>query len=250
MITYTIFILIMTLNHKREIMDSIYSRTELLIGGDIEKLKSAKVLLLGVGGVGGYALEMLARVGVGNIDILDADVFSISNLNRQILATVDTIGKRKVDVAKDRVLSINPDCKVQTFDMFYLPENADKLSLDGYDYVIDCIDTVSAKLDVIVRATSLNIPIISCMGTGNKLQTNFEIADVYNTSVCPLAKVMRKELKARGVKSLKVVYSKEEPIKIVADESDGRHAPASICYAPAIAGTLLASEVIKDIIAK
>ncbi len=231
-------------------MDSIYSRTQLLIGEDIEKLKSAKVLLLGAGGVGGYALEMLVRAGVGNIDILDADVFSVSNLNRQILATVDTIGKCKVDVARDRVKSINPDCNVQTFDMFYLPENADKLPLDKYNYVIDCIDTVSAKLDIISRATSLNIPIISCMGTGNKLGTNFEVVDIYKTSVCPLAKVMRKELKARGVKSLKVVYSKEEPIKIVADESDGRHAPASICYAPAIAGTLLASEVIKDIIAK
>lgn len=231
-------------------MNDLYQRTQLLIGSDMDKIKSAKVLLFGVGGVGGYVLEMLVRAGVGHIDIVDGDTINPTNLNRQILATCNTIGKRKVDVAKDRVLSINPDCNISTYCMFYLPENKDEISFEGYDYIIDCIDTVSAKLDIIARAKSLNIPIISCMGTGNKLGTNFEVADIYSTSVCPLAKVVRKELNSRGIKDVKVVYSKEAPRKVVVDDKDGRHSPASICYAPAIAGTLLASEVIKDIIAK
>ena len=229
-------------------MKELYDRTNLLLGDRIEKLKSAKVLVLGLGGVGGYALEALTRAGVGQIDLLDSDVFAASNLNRQILATTATIGRRKTEVAKERVLSINPDCKVKVFDLFYLPETASQIDLSVYDYVIDAIDTVTAKLELIVRAKRAGVNIISCMGSGNKLGTNFEVADIYKTSVCPLAKVMRKELKARGVDSLKVVYSKEEPI--IPDETpteSGRHIPGSISYAPAIAGLVLAATVIQDL---
>ena len=229
-------------------MKELYDRTNLLLGDRIEKLKSAKVLILGLGGVGGFALEALARAGVGQIDLLDSDVFAASNLNRQILATTATIGRRKTEVAKERVLSINPDCKVKVFDLFYLPETASQIDLSVYDYVIDAIDTVTAKLELIVRAKRAGVNIISCMGSGNKLGINFEVADIYKTSVCPLAKVMRKELKARGVDSLKVVYSKEEPI--VPDETpteSGRHIPGSISYAPAIAGLVLAATVIQDL---
>ena len=229
-------------------MEELYSRTEMLLGTKIDKLKSAKILVCGLGGVGGYALEALARAGVEQIDVLDSDVFAASNLNRQILATTDTIGRRKTEVAKERVLSINPNCKIEVFDFFYLPETADKVDLSRYDYIIDAIDTVTAKLELITRAKRAGVNIISSMGTGNKLGTNFEVADVYKTSVCPLAKVMRKELKARGIDHLKVVYSKEEPI--VPDDTPteaGRHIPGSISYAPAIAGLVLASEVIKDL---
>lgn len=230
-------------------MEELFDRTKLLLGDKIERLKSAKVLICGLGGVGGYALEALARAGIGRIDVLDADVFSASNLNRQILATTATIGRKKTEVAKERVLSINPNCKVEVFDLFYLPETADKVDLTAYDYVVDAIDTVTAKLELITRAKRAGVNIISSMGTGNKLGTSFEVADIYKTSVCPLAKVMRKELKARGVDSLKVVYSKEEPI-IPADTptESGRHIPGSISYAPAIAGLFLASEVIKTLL--
>ncbi len=229
-------------------MEELYERTSLLIGDKISKLKSAKILVLGLGGVGGYALEALARAGVGQIDLLDSDVFAASNLNRQILATTATIGRRKTEVAKERVLSINPDCKVEVFDFFYLPETADKVDLTAYDYVVDAIDTVTAKLELIVRAKRAGVNIISSMGTGNKLGTSFEVADIYRTSVCPLAKVMRKELKARGVDSLKVVYSKEEPIVPSNTPTEsGRHIPGSISYSPAIAGLVLAAEVIKDL---
>ena len=229
-------------------MEELYGRTEMLLGEKIDKLKSAKILVCGLGGVGGYALEALARAGAGQIDVLDSDVFAASNLNRQILATTATIGRRKTEVAKERLLSINPDCKVEIFDFFYLPDTADKVDLGRYDYIIDAIDTVTAKLELITRAKRAGINIISSMGTGNKLGTSFEVADVYKTSVCPLAKVMRKELKARGIDHLKVVYSKEEPI--VPDDTPteaGRHIPGSISYAPAIAGLVLASEVIKDL---
>ena len=229
-------------------MEELYARTEMLLGGKIDKLKSSKILVCGLGGVGGYALEALVRAGVGQIDVLDNDVFAASNLNRQILATTATVGRRKTEVAKERVISINPNCKVEIFDLFYLPETADKIDLSVYDYIIDAIDTVTAKLELITRANAQNIRIISSMGTGNKLGTNFEVADVYKTSVCPLAKVMRKELKARGVNHLKVVYSKEEPI--IPDNTPteaGRHIPGSISYSPAIAGLVLAAEVIKDL---
>ncbi len=231
-------------------MQDIYTRTQMLIGSDIEKLKDAKVLLCGLGGVGGYTLEAIVRAGIGAINVMDNDVFSPSNLNRQILATLKSVGAKKTDVALKRIRSINPLCKAKAYDMFYLPDNADSLPLDGYDYIIDCIDTVSAKLELIKRAKALDIPIISCMGTGNKLGVKFEVADIYSTSVCPLARVMRKSLKDMNIPSLKVVYSKEKPIEIDSVYENGRHIPASISYAPAIAGLVLASEVIKDIIAR
>ena len=230
-------------------MEELYSRTAMLVGDKIEKLKNAKVLILGLGGVGGYVLEALTRAGVGTLGLLDADVFSESNLNRQILATVETVGRKKTEVAKERVMNINPKCKVEVFDFFYLPETADKVDLTAYDYVVDAIDTVTAKLELITRAKRAGVNIISSMGTGNKLGTSFEVADIYKTSVCPLAKVMRKELKARGINHLKVVYSKEEPT-IPADTltESGRHIPGSISYSPAIAGLVLASEVIKTLL--
>jgi tRNA A37 threonylcarbamoyladenosine dehydratase len=224
-----------------------FSRTEMLVGTDaLDRLKNSRVLVCGVGGVGGYVVEALARGGVGHIDVLDNDCVHESNLNRQILATVNTIGRKKVDVAKERILSINPHCIVNVFDTFYLPENADSVPLDQYDCIIDAIDTVTAKLELIVRAKALGVDIVSCMGTGNKLDTCFEIADIKKTSVCPLAKVMRKELKSRGVNSLTVVYSKETPLspKVQVVEN-GRHIPASISYPPAIAGLTIAGYVLK-----
>ena len=233
-------------------MKSDFSRTEMLVGAEaINALREAKVLVAGVGGVGGYAVEALARAGVGNIAILDSDNLHSSNINRQILATADTIGRKKVDVAKEHILSINPQCNVTTFDMFYLPENADKLPLDGYDFIIDAIDTVSAKLELISRANDAGVAVISSMGTGNKLGYNFEIADIKKTSVCPLAKVMRRELKKRGISSLTVLYSKEEPIAPINPVvENGRHIPASISYPPAIAGLMIGGYVIKSIMGK
>lgn len=230
-------------------MEDMYSRTSLIVGDKIDNIKSARVLLFGVGGVGGYTLEALARAGIGKIGVVDNDVFAASNLNRQILATQATIGRRKCEVAKERVLSINPDCEVVTYDVFYSSQTASQILLEEYDYIVDAIDTVTAKLLLIEGAKDKNVPIISCMGTGNKIGVNFEVADIKNTSVCPLAKVMRKELKARGINSLKVVYSKETPIAIKdTQEVNGRHIPGSISYAPAIAGMMLASEVIRDLI--
>ena len=233
-------------------METDFSRTEMLIGTDsLTALKKASVLVCGVGGVGGYAVEALARAGVGNIAVLDSDTIHSSNLNRQILATVDTIGKKKVDVAKDRILSVNPMCNVTTFDMFYLPENADTLPLDKYDFIIDAVDTVSAKLELIVRVKKAGVNIVSSMGTGNKLGFNFEIVDIKKTSVCPLAKVMRKELKNRGIDSLPVLFSKEDPISPINPVvENGRHIPASISYPPAIAGLMIGGYVIKSIIGK
>ena len=233
-------------------MKSDFSRTEMLVGTDaINALKEARVLVAGVGGVGGYTVEALARAGVGNIAVLDSDNLHSSNINRQILATADTIGRKKVDVAKERILKINPECIVTTFDMFYLPENADDLSLDQYDFIVDAVDTVSAKLELITRAKNADVNIISSMGTGNKLGYNFEITDIKKTSVCPLAKVMRKELRNRGINSLPVLYSKEDPVvPINPVVENGRHIPASISYPPAIAGLMLAGYVIRTIIGK
>lgn len=228
-------------------------RTEMLIGPDaIEKLKSARVAVFGAGGVGCAVIEALARAGIGAIDIIDNDTYSQTNLNRQLFATVDTIGQKKTDIAALRIASINPDCKVVKHDMFYLPENADKLPLEAYDYIVDAIDTVSAKIELAVRAQKLGVPIISSMGTGNKLDaTAFEIDDIYKTSVCPLARVLRVKLKERGVKKLKVVYSKEVPLtpkeKLTA-ENTRRDIPASISFVPSTAGFIIAGEVIKDII--
>lgn len=228
-------------------MSEQFSRTELLIGKDgINKLQKSKVAVFGIGGVGSYVVEGLVRAGVGSFILVDNDTVSLSNLNRQIIATKETVGKSKVEVAKDRILSINPEAKVEIYKEFFMP-NSPEIIDDSVDYIIDAIDTVTAKIELVVRAKKLNIPIISCMGTGNKLDsTKFEITDIYKTIVCPLAKVMRKELKSRDIKNLKVLYSKEEPIKINNDK--GERVPGSISFVPSVAGLIIAGEVIKDII--
>lgn len=230
-------------------MENIYDRTALLIGEEnLEKLKNSRIAVFGIGGVGGYAVEALARSGVGTIDLFDNDTVSITNINRQIIATNKTIGTHKVIAATQRISDINPEIKVNCHKIFFSAET--DIDFTVYDYIIDAIDTVSSKIELIVRAKKNNIPIISSMGTGNKLNAYMlEVADIYKTSVCPLARVMRYELKKRSIKSLKVVYSKEEPIKPkVKNEEFGRHIPASIVFVPAVAGMLLAGEVIKDII--
>lgn len=232
-----------------------FSRTELLIGIEgVEKLNNAKVALFGLGGVGSFVLEGLVRAGVQNFILVDNDDINITNINRQLLATHKTINKSKVEVAKERILEINPNAKVEIYKEFFMPDSKIALN-DSVNYIVDAIDTVTAKIELVMRANSLNIPIISCMGTGNKLDpTKFEVTDIYKTSVCPLAKVMRKELKERGIKKLKVLYSKEEPIKIFADKTDlekektKKQIPASISFVPSVAGLIIAGEVIKDII--
>ena len=228
-------------------METQFSRTELIIGKKaIEKLKIAKVAIFGIGGVGSFVVEALVRAGVQNFILVDNDKISLTNLNRQIIATHKTIGKHKVDIAKERILEINPNAKVETYKEFFLPESEGILDED-VDYIVDSIDTVTAKIELVIRANKLGIPIISSMGTGNKLDpTKFEVADIYKTSVCPLAKVMRKELKERGIKALKVVYSKEEPIKINFEE-DKKRVPGSISFVPSTAGLIIAGEVIKDL---
>ena len=226
-------------------MQEQFSRTELLIGKDaIKKLQNAKIAIFGIGGVGSFVVEGLARAGIGNFIIVDNDNVDESNLNRQIIATHKTIGKPKVEVCKQRILDINPNANVKTYQEFFMPET--KGILDStIDYIIDAVDTVTAKIELVIRANKLNIPIISCMGTGNKLNpTKFEVTDIFKTSVCPLAKVMRKELKAREIQKLKVVYSKEEPIKTNAK------VPGSISFVPSVAGLIIAGEVIKDIYLK
>ena len=233
-----------------------FSRTELLIGEEaLEKLKHSRVAVFGVGGVGGYVVEALARSGVGALDLIDNDCVDISNINRQIIATMDAIGKPKVDVAKERVLKINPNMTVHTHQMFYLPETADKFDFTEYDYVVDAIDTVSGKIALVMQAKEAGTPIICAMGAGNKLDpTAFEVTDIYKTTVCPLAKVMRRELKKRGIKKLKVVYSKEQPIspkKTDQEEfmkSGKRQIPGSIAFVPSVVGLIIAGEVIKDLI--
>lgn len=213
----------------------------------MQRLAGTRVAIFGVGGVGGYALEALVRSGVGGIDVIDFDTVSESNINRQIIATENTVGRYKVDICRERALSINSEVKIRAIRSFFSVDNADEFDLSAYDYIIDAIDTVSAKLELIVRAQKAGTPIISSMGAGNKLDpTRFEVSDIYKTSVCPLARVMRTELKKRGVKKLKVVYSKEEPIKRTVD-GDGRHAPGSIAFVPSVVGLIIAGEVIKDI---
>jgi len=226
-----------------------FCRTENLIGKDaIDKLKNSKVAIFGIGGVGSYVVEALARVGVGNFILVDKDVVSSSNINRQLIATHDTIGQYKVDVAEKRILSINPNANIQTFAEFFMPENTTIID-NSISYIIDCIDTVTAKIELVLQAKQHNIPIISSMGTGNKLDpTKFEITDIYKTSVCPLAKVMRKELKSRDIKNLKVLYSKEKPIKTNIVDENGKPIPASISYVPSVAGLIIAGEVISDLI--
>lgn len=221
-----------------------FERTELLIGSEnLEKLKDKSIIVFGVGGVGSYAAEALARCGVGKISLVDKDVVSKSNINRQIIALSSTVGKPKVSVMAERIRDINPYCDVTEYPCFYT--NNKEIGISGYDYVIDAIDTVSSKIALIEEAIRLSVPIISCMGTGNKLSPEkFEITDIYKTSVCPLAKVMRHELKARGIKKLKVLYSKEEPKRAA---ENGR-IPASISFVPSVAGLMIAGEVIKDIL--
>jgi len=231
-------------------MQTQFSRTELLIGESaVEKLNSAKVAVFGIGGVGSFVVEGLARAGVGNFILVDNDKVSLTNLNRQLIATHKTIDRLKVEVAKERILEINPNANVEVYPEFFMP-NSDRILDNTVSYVVDAVDTVTAKIELVVRANKLNIPIISSMGTGNKLDpTRFEVTDIYKTSVCPLAKVMRKELKNRDIKKLKVVYSKEEPLKKESDDSEGKkRIPASISFVPSVAGLIIAGEVIKDII--
>ena len=230
-------------------MSEEFSRSALILGDDsIKKLSSSRVIIFGLGGVGGYAVEALARTGVGKLDLVDNDEVSLSNLNRQIYALHSTVGKDKVDVAADRVLDINPDCVVTKHKIFYLPETADQINLSDYDYIVDCIDTVSAKLELVMRAKEANVPIISSMGTGNKLDpSKLKIADISKTSVCPLARVMRQELRKRGIYHLKCVFSIEEPAT-VSIESGSRHVPGSVAFVPSVAGLMLSGEVIKDLI--
>lgn len=244
-----------------------FSRTQLLLGEEaMEKLGNARVAVFGIGGVGGFAVEALVRSGVRNFELIDDDKVCLTNLNRQLIATYKTIGKYKVDVMKERILEINPKAQVNVHKCFYLPENAADFDFPSYSYVIDAIDTVTAKLDLAVRAKEADIPIISCMGAGNKLDpAKFEVDDIYRTSVCPLAKVMRRELKKRGIDKLKVVYSKEKPTRPIEDMSiscrtqcicppgakhkctERRDIPGSLAFVPSVAGLILAGEVIKDI---
>ncbi len=231
-----------------------FLRTELLLGKEkMEKLKNAKVAIFGIGGVGGYVCEALARSGITSFILIDHDTVSETNINRQIIALNSTIGKYKTDVMKERILDINPKANVEVKKCFYLPENAHEFDFNEYTYVVDAVDTVTAKISIIMRAIECNVKIISSMGAGNKLDpTKFQVADIYKTSVCPLAKVMRHELKKRGVKKLKVVFSTELPItpeKIIKDENNGKVIPGSTAFTPSVAGIILASEVIKDIIA-
>lgn len=221
-----------------------FSRTELLIGSEaVEKLNQAKVAIFGIGGVGSFVVEALVRAGIENFILVDNDEVEETNLNRQIIATHETIGKPKVEVAKKRILDINPNAKVEIHQEFFTKDSKGILD-NSISYIVDAVDTVTAKIELVVQANKLNIPIVSCMGTGNKLDpTKFEVADIYKTSVCPLAKVMRKELKLRGIPNLKVVYSKEEPIK-----QENKVTPASISFVPSVAGLIIAGEVIKDII--
>ena len=246
-----------------------FSRTELLIGNEsVEKLKKAKVAVFGIGGVGSFVVEGLVRAGIGNFILVDDDKVCLTNLNRQVIATHKTVGKYKVDVAKERILDINPNANIETYQEFFMPDSKEILD-NTVDYIVDAVDTVTAKIELVIRANKLNIPIISCMGTGNKLDpTKFEVTDIYKTSVCPLAKVMRKELRARGIKELKVVYSKEEPL--IPNETENsscktgcicppgtkrkctirNQVPGSISFVPSVAGLIIAGEIIKDIIKK
>lgn len=245
-----------------------FSRTQLLVGKEaMDRLANSRVAIFGIGGVGGYVVEALARSGVGTLDLIDDDKICLTNLNRQIIATRSTIGKYKVDVAKARVLDINPKAKVNTYQTFYVPETAGQFDFSQYDYVVDAIDTVTGKINLVMQAQQTNTPIISSMGAGNKMDpTAFRVADIYKTSVCPLAKVMRRELKKRGVKKLKVVYSEEKPLTPIEDEAisckshcvcppgtvrkctQRRQVPGSNAFVPSVVGLIIAGEVIKDLV--
>ena len=244
-----------------------FSRTELLLGKEgMERLKNARVAVFGVGGVGGYVCEALVRSGVGSFDLIDDDKVCLTNLNRQIIATRKTVGKYKTDVMKERILEINPDAEVRVHKCFFLPENADQFPFEEYDYIVDAVDTVTAKIALVMKAKELNIPIISSMGAGNKLDgSQFRVADIYKTKVCPLAKVMRRELKKRGIKELKVVYSEEMPTRPLEDMAiscktncicppgaehkctQRRDIPGSVAFVPSVAGLIMAGEVVKDL---
>lgn len=227
-------------------MSDRYSRTEMIIGREaLEKIKSSSVLVLGIGGVGSYVAEGLARAGIGKLTLLDKDIIDITNINRQLPALQSTVGYSKAGTMADRVKDINPDCDVRAVEAFFLPENAESFDFTKYDYVVDAIDTVTGKIAIIEKAVKENVPVISSMGTGNKLDpSQFKVTTIENTSVCPLARVMRRELKNRGIKGVKVLYSEEKPIK-----HDGGATPGSISFVPSVAGLMIAGEVIKDLIA-
>ena len=245
-----------------------FSRTELLLGKEgMERLKNARVAVFGVGGVGGYVCEALVRSGVGSFDLIDDDKVCLTNLNRQIIAARSTVGQYKVDVMKERMLDIKPDVQVETYKCFFLPENADDFPFAEYDYVVDAVDTVTAKIELVMKCQSMGVPIISSMGAGNKLDASaFQVADIYKTKMCPLAKVMRRELKKRGVKKLKVVYSEEKPTKPIEDMAiscrthcicppgaahkctERRDIPGSVAFVPSVAGLIVAGEVVKDLV--
>ena len=236
-------------------MTEQFSRTRILLGEEaMEKLQKARVAVFGIGGVGGYTVEALARSGVGALDLIDSDTVSVSNINRQILATHSTVGMLKVDAARARVLDINPDCVIRIYPCFYLPDTADQFDFTRYDYIVDCIDTVTGKLQLVERAAAAGTPIICSMGTGNKLDpAAFQVADISKTSMCPLARIMRKELKKRGINHLKVVYSQEETLTPDVDPEElartgKRQIPGSVAFVPGAAGLILAGEVIKDLI--
>ncbi len=233
-------------------MKEEFTRTAMLIGEEsVEMLSSVHIAVFGIGGVGGYVTEALARCGVGEFDLIDNDTVNITNINRQIIATHETLGRYKTEVMKERILSINPEAKVNIHNTFYLPENSAEFDFTKYDYIVDAVDTVTAKIEIIMNAKKAGTPVISSMGTGNKLDpTLFEIADIYKTTVCPLAKVMRRELKKRGVNSLKVLYSTEEPVKSIAAEVGEKPVPASIAFVPSVAGLIIAGEVIKELAEK
>lgn len=238
-----------------------FSRTELLVGEEgMRKLKNARVAVFGIGGVGGYVVEALARSGVGALDLIDNDRVSLTNINRQIIAAHSTVGRYKADVARERVLDINPEIEVCVHKLFFMPETADRFDFYSYDYVVDAIDTVTGKIELVMQAERTHTPVISSMGAGNKLDpTAFQVADIYETSVCPLARVMRRELKSRGVEALKVVYSREKPLlpKTEGDAEDEtdtaaakRQIPGSVSFVPSVAGLIIAGEVVRDLLNK
>ena len=238
-------------------MQEQFLRTQMLLGTEaLARLQKARVAVFGVGGVGGYTVEALARSGVGQLDLIDNDAVSVSNINRQILATHSTVGMPKVEAAKARILDINPSSVVRTYQIFYTPETADQFDFTQYDYIVDAIDTVTGKLQLVQRAYEAGTPIICCMGTGNKLDASaFQVADISKTSMCPLARIMRKELSKRGIKHLKVVYSQEEALSPTGWEEEAaalgkRQIPGSVAFVPGAAGLILAGEVIKDIAMK
>lgn len=250
-------------------MSEQFSRTELLMGkAAMDKLGASRVAVFGIGGVGGYVCEALVRSGVGAFDLIDDDKVCITNLNRQIIATTKTVGRYKTEVMRERILDINPEAEVRIHNCFFLPENSDRFPFAEYDYVVDAVDTVSAKIELVMKAKGLGIPVISSMGAGNKLDgSRFRVADLYQTKVCPLAKVMRRELKKRGIEKLKVVYSEEEPVKPQEDIQTGsgddfrsapeeahrstgrRQIPGSVAFVPSVAGLIIAGEVVKDLCA-